>query len=198
MNLVHAVQLFVAMLPASSQPISSMERKVALERLRTSRDRFLQSIESLSESQWRFKPSPFRWSVAECAEHVAATEEQYLLTLTRLLESPPPADGDSTLKDGELSAIYTDRNLKRTAPQSLQPKGRWPNRSHLIDHFNQTRAKVIAIAETTQAPLRAYRSRAAYQNPMDGYQWFLRFAGHCERHTDQIEEVKGHPDFPKN
>ena len=197
MCFVQAVLLCIAMLPVSNQAISRVEREVALERLRTSRERFLQSIESLSESQWRFKPSPFRWSIAECAEHIAATEEQYLQTLTKLLESQPSEAAEPALKDSELSAIYTDRNLKRTAPASLQPKGRWPSRSLLLEHFNQTRAKVIAIGETTQAPLRSYRSRAAYQNLMDGYQWFLRFAGHCERHTAQIEEVKAHPNFPK-
>jgi hypothetical protein len=32
---------------------------------------------------------------------------------------------------------------------------------------------------------------------MDAYQFLLLMAGHAERHTLQIEEVKAHQNFPK-
>ena len=33
---------------------------------------------------------------------------------------------------------------------------------------------------------------------MDGYEFLLFIAAHCERHTKQINEVKSEPNFPKN
>jgi hypothetical protein len=35
---------------------------------------FLDATQGLSVAQWNFKPSPERWSVAECANHIALTE----------------------------------------------------------------------------------------------------------------------------
>jgi hypothetical protein len=32
---------------------------------------------------------------------------------------------------------------------------------------------------------------------LDGYEWVLFVAGHSERHTKQINEVKADPNFPK-
>ena len=32
---------------------------------------------------------------------------------------------------------------------------------------------------------------------MDGYQWLLLIAAHCERHTAQILEIKAMPGYPK-
>ena len=32
---------------------------------------------------------------------------------------------------------------------------------------------------------------------LDGYEWILLIAGHSERHTKQMLEVKANPNFPK-
>ena len=40
-------------------------------------------------------------------------------------------------------------------------------------------------------------SKGKYETA-DGYQWLLLAAGHTERHTKQILEVRAHADFPTN
>jgi hypothetical protein len=35
----------------------------------------LDATKGLSEAQWNFKPATDEWSVAECAEHIAAAED---------------------------------------------------------------------------------------------------------------------------
>ncbi len=185
-----------AFAPLPAQTISTQERAAALDRLRASRELFLGSIAGLSEAQWNFKPAPGRWSVGECAEHIVLTEQSYYRTLTRLLESPP-AGKRAELSDEELLKLYTDRSQKRQAPEPLQPKGRWAGRRELIGEFNSTRDRIMTLARTTALPLRSYTSPAAGGKLMDGYQWFLRIAGHVERHTAQLEEVKAEPKFPQ-
>jgi len=54
--------------------LTTEERENALKNLQASRDAFLKSIAGLSEKQWRFKPAPDRWSVAEISEHIAVSE----------------------------------------------------------------------------------------------------------------------------
>jgi len=197
LRLSRALFCLLAIAPLMAQTITEMERKAAVERLGSSRTLFFKSVEGLSEAQWNFKPAPDRWSAGECAEHIVLTEEVYLKTFTRLLDSSPSPDKKAELTDEELLRLFTDRSSKRQAPESIQPKGRWMTRAELIQNFNSLRDRVIAIAETTQAPLRNLTSTAPGGKLMDGYQWFLRFAGHCERHTAQIEEVKAHPQYPK-
>src|ERR1700693_1961534 len=54
--------------------LSAEERDAALSSLQSTHDAFLKSIAGLSEKQWRFKPAPDRWSVAEVSEHIAVSE----------------------------------------------------------------------------------------------------------------------------
>ena len=181
-----------------AQHITDEERAAAVARLQSSRALFLQVITRLSDAQWDFKPAPDRWSAGECAEHIVVTEGAYWRTLTKLLAAPP-SKLKAELSDAELLRLYTDRSLKRVAGEAVAPKGRFKSRADLIVQFNQTRDRILTLARSTQLPLREYVSPAAAGGKlMDGYQWFLRIAGHSERHTDQIREVMQHSGFPKN
>src|ERR1022692_3756618 len=60
--------------PPATTTLSAEERETALKSLQATHDAFLQSIAGLSEKQWRFKPAPDRWSVAEVSEHIAVSE----------------------------------------------------------------------------------------------------------------------------
>jgi len=180
-----------------AQHITDQERSAAIARLESSRAGFLKIIAPLSEAQWNFKPAPDRWSAGECVEHTVVTETAYWRTLTKLLAAPPSKQ-KAELSDAELLRLYTDRSLKRVAGEAVQPKGRFKSRAELVAQFNQTRDRIIALVKSTELPLREYVSPAAAGGKrMDGYQWFLRIAGHSERHSDQIREVMAHPDYPK-
>src|SRR5262245_52360954 len=74
--------------PAKST-LSDAERKAAVAYLEDTRKKFLDSLQGLSEAQWKFKPGPDRWSVAEVAEHIAISEETILGLITgQILKSP--------------------------------------------------------------------------------------------------------------
>src|SRR5208282_4922561 len=69
--------------------LSAEERAASLTSLQATHDAFLKSIAGLSEKQWRFKPAPDRWSVAEVAEHIAVSESTLLgLVQTKFMMSP--------------------------------------------------------------------------------------------------------------
>jgi len=72
------------------QTITQAERDFAVSNLQASRKKFLDSIAGLSEAQWKFKPAPDRWSVAECAEHIALSELMIMQLVTeRILKAEP-------------------------------------------------------------------------------------------------------------
>jgi DinB superfamily len=54
--------------------MSPEERSRAIKYLEDTRKDFCQATAGLSEAQWNFREGPDRWSVADCAEHLAVSE----------------------------------------------------------------------------------------------------------------------------
>lgn len=199
-SLAAALSLFVAVAAPSSGAgaLTQKERDHAVKYLEETRDKFLASIEGLSEAQWRYKPAPGRWSVAEVAEHIALSEGLILQLVTdRVMKTPaarPPA-GSAT--DEAVVKVIADRSGKAQAPEVLKPTGRWAAREDLTKDFLAGRGDTIAYVKGTQDDLRAHSAPHPALKTIDAYQWVLLLAAHSARHTAQIEEVKAEPNFPE-
>ncbi len=64
-----------ATVPASAQTLTQADRDKAVAELQGSRQAFLDATKGLSPAQWNFKAGPDRWSIAQCAEHIALSED---------------------------------------------------------------------------------------------------------------------------
>jgi uncharacterized damage-inducible protein DinB len=180
--------------------LSTEERETALKNLQATHDAFLKSIAGLSEKQWRFKAAPERWSIAEVAEHITISESTFLGTLrTEVMTSPadPSKRAEVKGKDEMVLKMVPDRTQKRHAPENLKPTNRWPNRDELTKAFEENRKATMDYVKTTTADLRDHFAPHGSPGLLDGYQWILFISAHSERHTEQIEEVKADPNFPK-
>src|SRR5262245_27206817 len=65
----------IATIPLAAGSLARLEREFLFQHPENSKGKLLDAVKELSESQMNFKPTPDRWSVAECLEHVAASEE---------------------------------------------------------------------------------------------------------------------------
>lgn len=174
------------------------ERGRAMSDLHATRRLFLDAVGSLTPAQWKFKPGPDRWSIAEIAEHIALSEDMLFQVVTeKILKSPADASKKSEVKDEEVLQIVADRSTKATAPERLQPTGRWPTKQAVMDHFKASRDRTIEYIQTTQDPLRRHFMQNRTAGMLDAYQWILVISAHSQRHIDQIKEVMAHPGFPK-
>lgn len=189
------------MTPASAaeRPLSSEDRAKAIAELEASRRELLAAVKGLTPAQWRFKPSPERWSIAECVEHIALTEDSYFQLITQKLVKAPPAPPDKLAevqgKDQYVLDTMPDRSSKRQTSPALEPKGKTPEES--LEHFRKSRDRFISYVRTTQDPLRFRAQAHRALSLIDGYQWILLAAGHVRRHIEQIEEVKREKGFPR-
>src|ERR1035438_3535547 len=107
----------------SSPTLSAAEREAALKSLQDTHDAFLKSIAGLSEKQWRFKPAPDRWSVAEVAEHIAVSESMIFgMVQSRVMTSPaaPEKRAEVAGKDEIILTRVPDRSHK--APGGRGPR----------------------------------------------------------------------------
>jgi len=180
---------------AGGEPLTRGERDRAMSHLHATRKMFLDSIAGLTEAQWKFKPAPNRWSIAECAEHIAISEDSLFEFMKKILQGPAQPANRAGLeeKDQEVLEFSVDRTKKEQAPAFLQPTGRWASREELIAHFKKSRDHTIAYVRDTQDDLRGH----FISSGTDAYQWLLVIAGHTERHVAQINEVKAGPNYPK-
>src|SRR5690349_24991749 len=60
---------------AKAQNASQADIDRGLQYLETTRKNIVDATAGLSEAQWNFKPNPFKWSVAQVMEHIAASED---------------------------------------------------------------------------------------------------------------------------
>lgn len=187
----------VAVLQAADG-LTQGERDRAMSELHATRKLFLDSIADLSDAQWNFKPSPERWSIAQCAEHIAISEEFIFGIVPNLLKSPAvDKKPDQAAKDEFLLKGVVDRTNKFQAPEPIQPKSRWASKDELIAAFKKSRDEHIAYVRDTTDDLRAHIAPHPAAGPLDAYQWILLMSAHSERHTMQINEVKADPNYPK-
>jgi hypothetical protein len=184
----------------AAQTLTQGERDRAMSHLHATRKAFLDATAGLTDAQWHFKPSPERWSIAECAEHIAVSEDLLMDTIAgKILKSPPDPEKKALVqgKDELVLKVIPDRSKKVQAPEALLPKSRWAKRAELITHFKARRDRNIAFVQTTQEDLRSHFADHPAVKTLDAYQWILLMSAHCERHTLQLNEVKTHPDYPK-
>ncbi len=182
-----------------SSPLTAQEREFALKQYETTRDNFLKSIAGVSEKQWRFKPAQDRWSVAEVAEHITVSESTIAGLVNNLMHSPAAPEKREQVKgkDEMILKRMPDRSHKAQAPEMLRPTGRWATEAELTKAFEDARKANMDYIRTTNDDLRDHFFDHPVFGTMDGYQWLLLLSSHTARHTEQIEEVKADPNFPK-
>jgi hypothetical protein len=198
---VLAAFLMATAAASAADPLKQGERDYAMSELHATRKVFLDAVAGLTPAQWAFKAGPDRWSIAECAEHIAVSEDYIWGVVDRLIAGPP-ADAAMLAKldkskDQILTKAVTDRSQKFQAPEPIQPKKLLSDPSEYVARFKASRDKHIAFVDSTTASLRDRGMPHPAAGPLDAYQWILLISGHSARHTLQILEVKADPNFPK-
>ena len=190
--------LLFAGVTASAQELSQADRDKGVQYLEQTRDGVVAAVSGLSDAQMHFKPGPDRWSVAECLEHIALAEDLLFQNVQYnvMKAGPGAADRDTAKIDAAVLALIPDRSHKAQAPPQLVPTGRWTP-DETLKHFLASREKTIEFMKNTP-DLRAHVAVSPLGQPLDAYEWLLFIAAHSKRHTEQIEEVKADPNFPKN
>jgi uncharacterized damage-inducible protein DinB len=189
--------LTLSLAPAFADGLSQADRDRAIAELTASRQQFLDSVAGLSPAQWNFKPDEKTWSVAECAEHIAVSEDVIFGSVSKIVQGPATPDKKSAVTDQFILTAVVNRTQKFQAPEVLRPTHRFATTQEMLDHFKQSRERTIAYVRDTQDDLRGHFFDHPVLKTMDGYQWILLLSAHSQRHTAQLNEVKANPNFPK-
>ena len=102
-----------------AESLTQGERDRALSELYASRKKFLDSVAGLSPAQWKFKPDDNVWSIAECAEHIALSEDLIFALITKVTQGPADPSKRAAIKvtDEQVLKGVNDRSQKFKAPE---------------------------------------------------------------------------------
>lgn len=160
---------------------------------------FQEALAGLAPDQWSFHPEPAVWSILQIAEHVALVEHSVARLLTgKLAGMPLSEDQRRGLKsrDALVTTALFDRNTRMSAPSQALPTGRYADPTEAAAVFESERAVILEWLTVTDLDLRAHGAPHPALGLLDGKQWLLFGAAHCERHARQILEIKKDPRYP--
>ena len=190
--------LIVSGASSQGQSVAQADLDRGLQYLETTKKNIIEATRGLSDAQWNFRASPFKWSVAQCMEHIAAAED----LLRQMAEgqikqqTAPVADRDLKKTDDRVLEVIPDRSRKFQAPEQLRPRNQFGSGEASLKHFLESRAKTVELMKTTP-DLRAHVVDSGLLGKIDAFERILFIAAHSERHTKQLLEVKADPKFPK-
>jgi hypothetical protein len=183
--------------PAGSS-LTDAERKAAISLLEETKDTLIKKVAGLSPEQLNYKPSAESWSVAECVEHIAISENNLFgFCQMSLKEAADPSKRNEVkFADDAVVKMITDRSQKVKTSEAFVPTGKFGSFDATLTEFKTKRDNSIAYVNTTADDLRNHYNDFPF-GKLDAYQTILFMAAHSRRHTDQIAEIMSNPGFPK-
>lgn len=182
---------------AHAQTLSQADLDRGLQYLESTKKNIVEATRGLSEAQWNFKSSPFKWSAAQVIEHIAASEDLLRqMAEGQIKQAPPGPERDVKQIDDRVLQVIPDRSRKFQAPEQLRPRNQFGSPEAALKHFIQSRATTVELLKKTP-DLRAHVVDSGLLGKIDAFERILFIAAHSERHTKQLLEVKADPKFPK-
>jgi len=182
-----------------SGSITNKERRFATSHLKETKTFVVKSVQGLSDAQINFKAAPDRWSVKECVYHIALSENNLWQMLEDALKQPANPEKRSEIKmtDEQLINMVEDRSFKVKTTEPFEPKNAtWKTIDEALEYFKNLRAEHIKYIKNTTEDLRNHFIQMPF-GWLDCYQACLLMSAHANRHTQQLNEVKADPNFPK-
>jgi hypothetical protein len=178
--------------------LTEAERKQATQLLQETKDALLKKVSGLSPEQLNFKPDRNAWSVAECVEHIAISENNLFGFCQMALQQPadPSKRSEVKMTDDAIVKMMTDRTSKFKTQEAFEPTGKFGSFKATLTEFKTKRDNNIKYVKSTQDDLRNHYNDFPF-GKIDTYQTILFMAAHSRRHIAQIEELMSHPNFPK-
>jgi hypothetical protein len=178
--------------------LTDSERKYAITLLQETKDNLIKKVSGLSAEQLNFKSDTSSWSVAECVEHIAISENNIFGYAQMAIKEPadPSKRSEVKMTDDAIVKMITDRSKKVKTRESFEPTGKFGSFEATLAEFKTKRDNNINYVKTTTDDLRNHYNDFPF-GKLDTYQTIIFMAAHSKRHTAQIEEVMSNAGFPK-
>ncbi len=165
------------------------------ELLDEGKERFLGLIRSVRDSEWNLLIPPFRHAIGEEAEHVALSENALQTQVTAALAEGPRPTLAAPLKGKEemLRKFFAENTA-----ENFFPRKTLITLPEVLEYYGKANRKLMRLLADSEG-----LDEAVHEHPsreigyLTGLQWFYYIAYHRRLHSDRIEAIMGHEDFPR-
>lgn len=164
------------------------DKEKILAHLQSGRKALVAALTGVTEYAAARIPSAGKWSVLECVEHVAASEDYLFSQIIQSQTSDVPMLNKS--REALILTRGLDRSVSVPSPEVGKPAGRFGTLSEAVQHFLQNRERTIRFVEDCAEDLHSKRTTHPLVGPVNCYEMLLIMAVHPHRHAKQIEEIK--------
>jgi hypothetical protein len=171
-----------------SDTLSGKERHNLIKDLKDSRAVLTKSVEGLSNKQLNFKSGKDKISIRQCIYQLVSIENGLWNSAKNSLKaeatSLQKSSNDETLNSLVPEKMFSCQQLEfKTVKEALK--------LHKKD-----RTEMLRYLNTSTENVRAHVSKTNIGN-LDAYQLMLLDPIYCKYYTQQIEQIKSAPNFPK-
>ena len=175
-----------------------------LAEFRAADERAIALATSLSVHQLNWKPSPGEWSVGQCLEHLAVSNEVYGAAIASALSSAPAGTANE-ITPGWFARYFIreyiapgEKLTRHKAPPKIRPV---PDvDASILQRFLDTNRQSRDLVERARM---VDVNRVRFKNPFVAWIRFTVGTGleilakHESRHLLQAERVRSNPGFPR-
>jgi DinB superfamily len=165
--------------------MEAQEKETVLADLHHGREALLAALRGVTEEDAAWHPGPGRWSVLDCVEHLAVSED-YLLSQIRAAQ-PTPTRNEQ--REAMIATRGLDRSRPVPSPEVGLPIGRFATLTAAQHHFLESRARTIRFVEDCTQDLRSSATTHPLLGAVNCHEMLLILAVHPHRHAQQIQEI---------
>jgi hypothetical protein len=171
--------------------------------LESAQTRLHRLADQLPDARWKSRPGQYRWSAAECVEHLNITSKAYLPRLRRAIESATRSPTKSThhRRDflgwlfsklvGPMPSVGNTKLGRVKTPPEFVPSAS-PERAVAIAEFDRLQAELIDLTRRADGyPLGEMKIVSPFGGRIryNFYSALRILPRHQERHIEQAEEA---------
>ena len=146
------------------------------------------AVEGVTEEMARRVPGEGRWSILGCAEHIAIVEDYFFAQMGK--GTTPETPLINREREAKMLARGTDRSRRMESPPEGHPRGAFPTLAAAIEHFLESRERVIEFVRGNREDLRAKVTWHPVLKEANCHEMLLSIGLHALRHVKQIEEIR--------
>ena len=153
-----------------------------------------QAVDAVPPARRATRPAPDRWSVNDVLEHLVLVERSFEKTVRGAIEQARagglgPEQGARVPLDATIGRRLGDRSERRPAPEHALPGGHMDDATAWTELEKVRRAFRETIGGADGLALGSVTAEHRRWGPLTVYQWVEVWAGHEQRHVQQIAEM---------
>ena len=164
------------------------KKEIARE-LQGGMDALMDALRGVDQATATLRPHPESWSVLECVEHIALTEEALL---ARLKEAKPAGESrEDRARETRFQELALNRLRRIDAPEPVIPRPGLESLAEARERFKRIRAETMRYVEEFEGDLRwSLTTHPLITRPVNCYEMLLLMAFHPQRHAQQIIHIR--------